>query len=767
MQITLQTLNKYFNINRNKAQDNQKNYQVQNFGIANPFAPISRDVVEISFGASRCSTQNFQIKNKIENLRCPACGLIMLTEKQISNFATEVGACRGEELIEALEKYEDESTLTGKPSQDKTGFGVYRPLKKEVVDVYKELARENPELNLLELTQLEATNCIQELIDKQMDVIWELEDYIKTNFDEETQKEFLDKIEGFVSQIQGETEETFARKKFIYAIDSLVQDADAKAKLKEITSKMPTSENDIDSFFVKYSHKTKPQEVAKALVKQTIPTAEHLIPKSKNGGNRLSNYICDCADCNSRRGNMDFYDWLKELPGFEERLQLYIEDVQEAIDAKKLSPEYDTYIELIVETIAALSEGELILEIPEIKNPEKKEVVMAKRGREVEKVKSKNEALIQKRDELAQEIMSLEKYPNFDEVNEHREIIERIAQVNEQIEEANAKLIELRKPINIAKEEIAALEAKKREATSPADRAELKRQISEKTQEYEELLDVYNKQESTLGKLRRKQVKLKKQRRYYNLKELAIAKKIEELKTLIQKINAINLKISKLGNPASKEEECQEKIRMIDEEITQKQQENAKIQQNEGFNSNDKSDFELYEHNLNLLTISQSLLSGRGYKKTGYSPASVREIVEIAQKELEKSVEELGKKDTVIFFLNTNDIYRLQIKKEEHQEKLAEYRATKEQISLLRQEIQSLVNNRTLDEIQKEFSTLSGEKRIIDEIHKISKKREKLDELTKIIRRNNSHIKELENYRTLSNNEWSELMSFIEVEDVL
>ena len=256
MQITLQTLNKYFNINRNKAQDNQKNYQVQNFGIANPFAPISRDVVEISFGASRCSTQNFQIKNKIENLRCPACGLIMLTEKQISNFATEVGACRGEELIEALEKYEDESTLTGKPSQDKTGFGVYRPLKKEIVDVYKELARENPELNLLELTQLEATNCIQELIDKQMDVIWELEDYIKTNFDEETQKEFLDKIEGFVSQIQGETEETFARKKFIYAIDSLVQDADAKAKLKEITSKMPTSENDIDSFFVKYSHKT-------------------------------------------------------------------------------------------------------------------------------------------------------------------------------------------------------------------------------------------------------------------------------------------------------------------------------------------------------------------------------------------------------------------------------------------------------------------------------------------------------------------------------
>ena len=206
---------------------------------------------------------------------------------------------------------------------------------------------------------------------------------------------------------------------------------------------------------------------------------------------------------------------------------------------------------------------------------------------------------------------------------------------------------------------------------------------------------------------------------------------------------------------------------MIDEEIAQKQQENAKIQQNEGFNPNDKSDFELYEHNLNLLTISQSLLSGRGYKKTGYSPASVKEIVEIEQKELEKSVEELGKKDTVIFFFNTNDIYKLQIKKEEHQEKLAEYRATKEQISLLRQEIQSLVNNRTLDEIQKEFSTLSGEKRIIDEIHKISKKREKLDELTKIIKRNNAHIKELENYRTLSNNEWSELMSFIEVEDVL
>ena len=45
MQITLQTLNRYFNINRNKVKDNKTNYQTQNFGVANPFAPIQKDTV--------------------------------------------------------------------------------------------------------------------------------------------------------------------------------------------------------------------------------------------------------------------------------------------------------------------------------------------------------------------------------------------------------------------------------------------------------------------------------------------------------------------------------------------------------------------------------------------------------------------------------------------------------------------------------------------------------------------------------------------------
>ena len=122
MQINFQTF-KYLAFN--KAQK-----KAQNNGVVNPFARNEYDSVEISFKASKhCSTQNFRVK-EIPNLHCPACGLIMLTESQVGMFVRDVSSKKGQELADALEKYEDESVMTGKPSRDKTGFGIYRPIKK-------------------------------------------------------------------------------------------------------------------------------------------------------------------------------------------------------------------------------------------------------------------------------------------------------------------------------------------------------------------------------------------------------------------------------------------------------------------------------------------------------------------------------------------------------------------------------------------------------------------------------------------------------------
>ena len=43
------------------------------------------------------------------------------------------------------------------------------------------------------------------------------------------------------------------------------------------------------------------------------PTIDHLVPRSKGGGNRLRNQVLACHLCNTVKGNTDLPDWLAGL----------------------------------------------------------------------------------------------------------------------------------------------------------------------------------------------------------------------------------------------------------------------------------------------------------------------------------------------------------------------------------------------------------------------------------------------------------------------
>ena len=276
MQVNFQT----FNIWRTKQTQNIKQ---KNFVVINPFAQSIKDEVQISFRANDyCSPKNFEIKN-LKNLRCPVCGLIMMSEEQIASYINEVGNKKGQALIAALEKYEDESVVTGQmPKEEDENIGIYRPYKKQIVDIYKVLASENPNMNLLELTKLQAQRTINDLIAKQMIVIEELKAYIKSEYSEEKQAELLKRVKEYTEQIKGKKKEPFARQKFIFGMRKGL-DEEHVAQMNAITTKMPTSENDINSFFVQYQRAESSKDIARQFVYQTRPTAEHIIPKAHGG----------------------------------------------------------------------------------------------------------------------------------------------------------------------------------------------------------------------------------------------------------------------------------------------------------------------------------------------------------------------------------------------------------------------------------------------------------------------------------------------------
>lgn len=395
MQINFQTLNILYKAQQKKLERKEQNIIKSNQNtLSNPFSQLNKDTLQISFGSDHCAVQNFKVKD-IDNLHCPACGLVMLTEKQIATFINEVSQQKGEDLIRVLEKYENESTITKKEARDKKQMGIFRPIKKQVVDIIKKLAKENPNLYIDQLVTIYAQECLDKLIDKQIIVCDELCAYINQNIQDSEKEKLLEKLEEYIRQIKGESSETFSRKKFIYGMKQGVSSFKQKNEIEAIASKLPTSENDVNSFFVKYSKNEKRNSrlIAEKLVNTAIPTAEHLQPKSKGGKDRISNYICDCAECNSARGNTDFYDWIQTLPEFEEKLQDYIYDIQDAIDDEKLSPKYDTYIEQVIDTIATLSEGEIILEIPDSKNPKKIAATMQKRQKDINRIKNEQAKL--------------------------------------------------------------------------------------------------------------------------------------------------------------------------------------------------------------------------------------------------------------------------------------------------------------------------------------------------------------------------------------
>lgn len=766
MQINFQTLNILYKAQQKKLERKQQNAVKSNQSTSsNPFSQLNKDTLQISFGSDHCTVQNFKVKD-IENLHCPACGLVMLTERQIATFINEVSQQKGEGLVRVLEKYENESTITKKESRDKNQMGIFRPIKKQVVDVIKKLAKENPNLYLDQLVALYAQDCIDKLIDKQLVVCDELFTYINQNIQEPEKEKLLEKLEEYIRQIKGISYETFSRKRFIYGMKQGVTSFKEKNEIEAIASKLPTSENDVNSFFVKYSKNEKRNSklIAEKLVNTAIPTAEHLQPKSKGGKDRISNYICDCAECNSARGNTDFYDWIQTLPEFEEKLQDYIYDIQDAIDDEKLSARYDTYIEQVIDTIATLSEGEIILEIPDSKNPKKIAATMQKRQKDLSKIKSGQTKLEAKKAALEKEIATLEKFQYFEEADEYREIQEQLDDINQKSTVIYDSMQKIKKPLDELKAKLYEIEIR---LNNSKNNKELQKEYKAAQAQYEAKQDEYDSLDNKLGKLKKRKIRLKKQKRNYVLKENEKNKRINELTTLVTKITQAKAELEELGNVNQKMQDLTSSISAIQETIEQLEAQNTIIEEKENFNANDKTKYSEYAKKCDLLTTANKIITGKEYKKFSANAGYARELIEYSKNSLQREINELSQNDEVIYFINQAKIRSEEEKKSNAEAKLIQVQTQKKQSETLSARIEQISQGKTLDSVQKELSELRQDKQIRQEIYGITRKRTLLEHLTKTIEKNASCIQKMENHQNYTSSQWSELLNSVDLDDVI
>lgn len=345
------------------------NFYIQNRSKVNtPLKPLEYDSFskDVSFKADyQCSTTCFRVKT-LKNMHCPICNKLMLNQNQIDEFVNNTYNKKGNDLIAALEKLENEKDIIGK-KQGKP-IPVYRKSEQEVVEIIKELAVRYPDKDIAELVKIEGSKHIKPLIESYDSIIRQAKHFIRINIvNEDDKKLILDKLDIELRRLKRKAKgNDGCAKPIIYQIVRLVKNNNLKMNFYEILSKLPSPANDCDCFFVKYSklQKNDSKEIAGALVKSHLPTAEHINLYGVGGSNSLKNYICDCFYCNNERDFLPFHIWIESIPNLEKNLNNYLKTVQKAAYQGRIDRRYLEYIDEVIDQIDKLSYGKVKLSHP-------------------------------------------------------------------------------------------------------------------------------------------------------------------------------------------------------------------------------------------------------------------------------------------------------------------------------------------------------------------------------------------------------------------
>ena len=243
-------------------------------------------------------------------LPCPICNKEMIALELMNRPAKD-------SLLFLADKYENMSPI---------GQVMYKQL------IF--LSKKFPEKNIQELLQTQFKKAEVNLIVEQREILDEL-NFVSWQLPEKKGIQ--------LRKLIGETFETifkrepnpkkrFKRKKVIENFDAFTNtlgDSKLKKKIGKAIRELPTSDNSINAFIVKYASRA-PEEIAMKLHREDFATLEHIIPDSKGG--RL--VIWECSEDNAERGNSFILEQLKKHPDMPTNLQKHIDRLIEIHDVE-------------------------------------------------------------------------------------------------------------------------------------------------------------------------------------------------------------------------------------------------------------------------------------------------------------------------------------------------------------------------------------------------------------------------------------------------
>jgi len=283
---------------------------------------------------------------------CPCCGIEMMTQKDMNKVSKNLGYSSSQ-AIETLDEFEKNM----------------RPVEKECYNLLKTWAKDKPESNFKDLLNENKAPQLAKLQAKQ-NTILDTVDELSKQLSEKEQEE-VNKVTSLTRKLvsSNDKEIKFKRKTFISDVETLenkISNKDVYTQIRKEAEKMPTSQNDVSAFVVKYADRSH-QEIGERLVKLSVGTIEHIKPRSEGGRNVPGNYMLECGGCNHERSSIPLGDWVDAHPEMKENTQKYIDEVINRINSGKMKG-FSFYPHAVARTLFEQSDGKLDLKVEGIKD---------------------------------------------------------------------------------------------------------------------------------------------------------------------------------------------------------------------------------------------------------------------------------------------------------------------------------------------------------------------------------------------------------------
>jgi len=301
----------------------------------------------VSFKGHNCSTSNFRVV-RLNDVPCGCCGMPMLTYKQNQQLCLEATQKSGSSLAEFLQN--NKKYFRGNESAI-ANYIISEAQKDEMTDVSSIISHADVDTHeIFNNENKRVLNNVKASL---------LSNHCRNN-------EINSYVDNTIAQLNSEDNVNFKRNNFLSGLNSLLNsngDKELKHQVLDRAVKLPVSETQIERFFEKYSNAST-TKIMQRLLNPATATAEHIQPHSLNGANNTANYLGECEECNSKRGNYDLNNyWMVNYPNMPESAQKNIDFVTDKIVKGELGDRYDDYPVDLQKALDNQTKGQIKLKV--------------------------------------------------------------------------------------------------------------------------------------------------------------------------------------------------------------------------------------------------------------------------------------------------------------------------------------------------------------------------------------------------------------------